>query len=507
MVFNNKTLIISTVLAIAASTALALAETSMNHGQATHNDHGKAMDMTQHTMAGHGESSQTNDLTLPADITLPKGQPLQTLPLLKNEATDSNVFVLTLIAGESDVPLIANHAATKLWLYNGTLLPVIDMKVGDEFIVNIVNHLSQDTTIHWHGINVPADQDGNPHDPIKPGKSQPYQFKITQDMVGSHWFHPHTHNLVAEQVYRGLAGIFIIRDPNDPLKAIPEQNLFFSDLKLDTNGQIAPNSMLDEMNGREGQFALVNGGWQPVINLEGTQRWRLWNGNSARYLNLNFPKDQVEVYLVGNDGGLLEKPVPLQTLLLSPGERSEVVLTPKKEGQFQLIAKKYDRHKMGNVPPEQDLLLATVNMKVGKNIALPKQLRTIDDFGKPVVTRELVYTEDKQMNFLINGQKFDMDRIDIKSKVNQVEAWRIFNNSHMDHNFHLHGHHFLVKEYKLGDKLTKPSYKLLKDTINLKPYERITILVKQDQAGTRMYHCHILEHENAGMMGQVEVAQ
>lgn len=501
MAVYRKVFFICSLLTISVNATLALANNSMKHYE-----HHAGMDSS--AQAPLSSLAKVNNLDLPSYLTLPKGKPLRPLPLIKNASTEVNLFTTTLLVEEAAIPLIDKQPAINLWLYNSTLLPLIELKIGDEFVVNVVNKLPQETTVHWHGLNVPASQDGNPQDPIKQGQSHLYRFKITEDMVGSHWFHPHTHNFVAEQMAKGLEGAFIIRDPHDPLQGIPEQNLFFSDLKLNAQGQIAPNSMFDNMNGREGQFALINGGWQPVINLQGTQRWRLWNGNSGRYLNLAFPKDQVESFLVGNDGGLLEKPIPIEEILLSPSERAEIVLTPKKNGQFLLIAKKYDRHKMGNIAPEQDLVLATVNTQEGKKITLPNKLRTIADFGKPTVKRRLVYSEDNQMNFLINGKKFDMERIDIASKVNQVEEWEIFNNSHMDHNFHLHGHQFLVKEFESEKgNITKPAYKLLKDSINLKPYETIRVIVKQDKPGIRMYHCHIIEHEKAGMMGQVEVAE
>lgn len=499
MLIYLKACVVFSTMAISLFSPLIMADVSMK----SHEHHTDRVVSDSSFQTG---MVMNNDLDLPAYITLPKEFPLKPLPKVKNQSSEANLFVTTIIVGETKVHLLKNQPATTFWLYNNTLLPLIELKVGDIFVAKVINNLSQETTIHWHGLNVPASEDGNPDNPIKPGQSHIYKFKITEDMAGSHWFHPHTHEFVAEQIYRGLAGIFIIRDPQDPLKDIPEQNLFFSDLKLDPKGQIAPNSMMDKMNGREGQFALVNGGLQPIINLQGTQRWRLWNGNSGRYLNLTFPKGQVEAYLVGNDGGLLEKPIPIEEILLSPSERAEIVLTPKKRGQFSLIAKKYDRHKMGNVAPERDLLLATVVMQMGKKIVLPSTFRTIAKFGKPTVKRHLVYSEDNQMSFLINGKKFDMNRIDIVSKVNQIEEWEIYNNSHMDHNFHLHGQHFLVKEFESKEgKISKPAYKLLKDSINLRPYEIIRIIVKQNQPGVRMYHCHIVEHENAGMMGQMEV--
>ncbi|WP_434777626.1 multicopper oxidase family protein [Neisseria sp. Ec49-e6-T10] len=470
---------------------------------------GYALAQEQHKqMMNHKMPEQNNmhmmmqETTLQEYIKLPTNEPLKPLALVKNTSKKAGVFEATLTAKPTDVTL-ATGQSTQFWLYNDTLLPVIDTQVGTQVNIKLNNQLPQETTIHWHGLSIPADQDGNPQDPVAIKQSHMYQFKLTQNMAGSHWFHPHTHKATAEQVYRGLAGLFIVRDPNDPLRDIPEQNLFISDLKLDPNGQIAPSSMMDRMNGREGQYTLINGQKQPEISLNGTQRWRIWNGNSARYLNLNFPEDQVEAYLVSNDGGLLETPQAINTILLTPGERAEIVLTPKHTGHFNLTALAYDRQKMGNVPPEKDLILGQVKMQNGQTITLPKKLRTIADFGTPTVKRQLTYSEE-HMNFFINGKEHDMNRIDIHTKVGQVEEWEIYNNSHMDHNFHLHGTHFLVKEFEQNGQIKKPEYKMLKDTINLKPYEKARIITVQNQKGIRMYHCHILEHEDAGMMGQLE---
>ena len=479
----------------------ALANTNEHAGHAGHNQPPKEMN---HGHAAHtAQSIISPSATLLPISALPKGLPLPQLPKLPNESKQQGKFVATLTASETQVPLISGMAATTMWLYNKTLLPVIDVSVNDSVKIKFNNHLQQDGTIHWHGLAVPAEQDGNPQDPVAPGKSFDYQFQITPQMAGTHWFHPHTHNYVAQQVYMGLAGLFIVRDPADPIAHIPEQNLFFLDLKLDDQAQIPPNDMMDVMNGREGQFALINGALEPQITLTGTQRWRLWNGNSARYLDLLFPENKVTAYLVGTDGGLLEAPQKITSILLTPGERAEIVLTPVAEQSFNLIARAYNRDKMGNPPPEQDRIMAQVMMKPGKKIDLPTKLRSIPELGQPKVKRQVVYTEDSQMNFYINGKIYDMNRIDFFCKVGETEEWEVFNNSHMDHNFHLHGTHFLVKEFERNGKISKPSYKMLKDTINLKPYEKVRILMKQNHKGIRMFHCHILEHENAGMMGQL----
>lgn len=485
----------------------------MEHAQMDHSQMNHDMTKTESTVvdphAMHnmdGMQAMMKDRMKPAEhFNLPKHQPLQSLPLVKNLSAEAGVFKAELNPVPTEVALTSQVKPT-LWLYNGMMLPVIDVALGDKIDITVNNQLAEPTTIHWHGLSVPPSQDGNPHDPILPSETGRYQFDITPDMAGSHWFHPHTHLLTGKQVAQGLAGLFIIRDPNDPLKNIPEQNLFFSDLKLDETGQIAPNDMLDLMNGREGQFALVNGQLQPEITLSGTQRWRLWNGNSARYLNFEFPSDAVEAYLVGTDGGLIESPIKIETLLLTPGERAEIVVTSKNAEPFNLMAKAYDRDKMGPVAKEQDLILASVKVVEGDKVILPEVLTKLTALDNPVVTRQLVYTEEMMpMRFLINGQAHDMNRIDFTSKRGDVELWEVTNNSHMDHNFHLHGPQFQVVEFERNGVITKPDYLLFKDTINIRPGETLRVLTQQNDPGIRMYHCHVLEHEDAGMMGQLEV--
>lgn len=473
-----------------------------------------AQQHNHHTEHGHGQHTMTMSepsQKLLAIEEMPKGQALQPLSKIPNQSNQQGVFQTQLMIMPKTVTIVPNKPTT-LWLYNQTILPLIEVNSGDTVKVTMQNHLPADTTVHWHGLPVTPQVDGNPQHPIKPGDTVTIEFTIPKDFAGTYWFHPHPHETTAEQVYKGLAGAFIVRDPNDPLKELPEQQLFFSDLKLAENGQIAENSMLDWMNGREGQFQLINGQYQPVISLDGTQRWRIWNGNSARYLKLSFPAEQVEAYQVASDGGLLEVPQPITTLLLSPAERAEIVLTPKKQGEFILTALAYDRGKMGDVAKEQDLPLAQVKMQLpNKKFTLPKQLATIPELAKATASYQVEFTEVNNPNspagvdFLVNGKKHDLNRVDVTVNAGETQEWEIFNNSHMDHSFHLHGPQFQVKEYELANNISQPTFKQLKDTINLRPYEKARIVFTDYDKGSRMYHCHIIEHEALGMMGQAEV--
>lgn len=486
-------------LTAAVGTALTAKVMAKSHMMGASSGH----QMTQsHQGMGHMGSSSSS--LLPESV-LPIHTPLPQLNYLANTSQKANEFVATLQAKPVTIAL-THEVSTEFWAYNDQIPgPAIEVFEGDTVKITLKNDLPQATTVHWHGLPVPPDQDGNPQDEVAPGESRTYTFTLPKDCAGTYWYHPHGHETVAEQVFRGLAGILIVKSKSDPLAEIASQNWLISDLKLSADGQIAPNSMMDWMNGREGQFVLINGAYQPNITLHTATRARVWNACSGRYLNLALK--QADIYLVGTEGGLIERPHRIDSLLLSPGERAELLIVPKTTGQMSLQALAYNRGKMGHVSPETDRDLATVSMQSAHYPSMPESLRTLPVLGAATAFKTLEYTEimNKGMHFLINGKKHDMNRIDLVSKVGEVEEWTIFNNSHMDHNFHLHGTQFTVIHYEHNGKLSLPEVIGLKDTVNLKPYEKVRIKMVQHHKGIRMYHCHILEHETLGMMGQLNV--
>lgn len=448
---------------------------------------------------------------------LSAGADLASLPTLANESRQAGMFKATLVAEPLSVPLLSS-GPTGFWAYNGTLPgPLIDVTEGDTVEITLVNRLTQPTTIHWHGLPVPPDQDGNPHDAVAPGQSHTYRFVLPVGCAGSYWYHPHPHLLAAEQVYHGLAGGFIVRARHDPLAQIPERLLILSDLKLDATGQIAANDGNDWMNGREGQFVLTNGQNRPLLRFspQGQERWRVWNANSARYLRLQLPGSMLT--LVGTDGGLLEKPHPgLAEYLLAPGQRAEfIVEAGSRRDRARLIGAVYDRGKMGDVAPDSPITILDVDFSaVGASVpaSLPDRLADILDLGTPVAQKRVVFSESMSMRngqhsmkFLVNGKQYDMNRIDLTSRVGEVEMWEIVNQSDMDHPFHLHGTQFQVLSREMDGVSVAEPYKAWHDTVNLKSGETVRIKTVQCWPGIRMFHCHILEHEAAGMMGQLKV--
>lgn len=355
-------------------------------------------------------------------------------------------------------------------------------------------------------------------DPVASGSSHLYGFTIPAESAGPYWYHPHPHRNTAEQTYRGLAGPFIVRPRTNPLPAeLVETTLFISSISLLENGEIAPNTMVDWMNGREGDHVLVNGQRNPVLQAApgSSRRFRIYNATNGRYLRLSFGGHTMT--LIGSDGGFLASPVPGVTdILLAPAERADVVVDFRRTGgRVTLQDLPYDRGWMGPGKPSstnQPLLSIDLSGQTQQPVTLPTRLRTIPPLGASMATKRLLLGERMSMGpngmtmeFLINGRAFDMARIDFTSRRGEVETWEIVNPTDMDHPIHLHGMHFqIVEREKNGQRVAEPIL-AWKDTVNVTRNETVRIKVRQDMPGRRMFHCHILEHEELGMMGVVDV--
>lgn len=441
-----------------------------------------------------------------------KGHPLATLPRLRNQANKAGHFTAKLSAAPASAHFTADGRATPVWAYNGSVPgPLIEAYEGDWVEIAFTNHLPQPTTIHWHGLPVPAEQDGNPHDAVLPGATRHYRFHLPEGSAGTYWYHPHPHGHTAEQVFRGLAGGFIVRSRKDPLAGFAERNLLLTDLRLTQNGRIAPNSAADWHDGREGDHVLVNGALEPilVIGKGETQRWRLWNATSARIMQLALPGHDIQ--LVGTDGGLIEAPLSIDRLTLAPGERAELLVTGRfGDNSAQLQALPYTRGKMMHPEDSEPRALLRVVESIGAaaHPAIPSRLRAIKELSEPAVKRKVEFSEnmsDPKAMFLINGRKFNMQRVDFVGKAGQVEEWEIVSKAHMDHPFHIHGTQFQVVARSEDGKWRSEPFLAWRDVVNVPAKQSVRIRLRQDLPGVRMFHCHILEHEEQGMMGQYEL--
>ncbi|WP_322032300.1 multicopper oxidase family protein [Paraburkholderia sp. J76] len=480
---------------------------------------------------------------LAAADALPAGAPLAALRTLASQSREPGQFRATLVAQPAARALLAGQPQTVFWQYDAGVAtaddgpvvgPLIDVREGDTVEITFVNRLPQPSTIHWHGLPVPPDQDGNPSKPVAPGEQHVYRFTLPQGSAATYWYHPHPHMLSSEQVFRGLAGPFVVRAADDPLAAWPERHLFVSDLKLAANGTIPANGMMDWMNGREGQYVLVNGAREPHIEVVRDERWRVWNGCNARYLQLAFDDGRAFAQ-VGTDGGLLGAPREgVTSLLLAPGERAELVVRAGQgASRASLIAAQYDRHKMamthGSLPAGPSLILASVGFAPASAApsALPARLREIAPLASSgqltIPQKSVVFSEamdmkamhapgasaqpmPRGMQFMVNGAVFDPARVTLTSRRGEVERWSIANGTDMDHPFHLHGTQFQVLARERGGVREEEELLAWRDTVNVRPGETVHIATVQHEAGDRMFHCHILEHEDLGMMGTLRVS-
>ena len=427
------------------------------------------------------------------------------------------VFHLTFTKGEVE---FLEGKMTETWGLNGPYLsPTLKASKGDEVLIHVTNHVGETTTLHWHGMLLPPEMDGGPHQEIHPGETWSPHWTINQS-ASTTWFHPHTHGKTAEHVYRGVAGMFIIEDEESKHLAIPNKYgvddipLIIQDKKFKKDGSLSASSPLFSSVGILGDEILVNGTHSPYFEATtNLVRFRVLNGSNARIYNLAFD-DNRNFHLIGTDGGLLEAPVQLNELMLTPGERAEIVVELSPGETVVLQSKKVDldapfwveRYNGGD--DELDILEIRANENLVKLPALPEKLVRINWPDKEKVSE--VRTFELRGHGRINGKTMDMSRIDEVVIAGSTEIWEVTNpRDEIYHNFHVHGVHFEVLEVN-GEQV--PDYlKGMKDTIYVPPNSKVKLLVQfesyTDENYPYMFHCHILFHEDMGMMGQYIVVE
>lgn len=501
---RRKFMYISSILAL-SSINLNAKHNNMEHmGNKEHNMH---MEHDKHSM-DNMKGSDVYPKNLLSKNLLPKNNDLKELSVLKNESSKKGEFIGTIEISKTKMQF-APGLDTEVYAYNGMIPgPLIELNEGDKVKIKVKNKLNEVTTIHWHGLVIPFIADGAPLNPIAANEEKIYEFKVKKGSAGTYWYHPHGHETTSMQVAKGLAGPIIIKT-QDELSHLSEKHLFISDIRLDKNGIIPPNTMSDWMDGREGNIVLINGQYQPKIQLDKQTRIRIWNCCSARYLQLAI--QDVKMILVGSDGGLIESPLETDKILITPAQRVEVILNAEKSGTYTLKSIYYDRKKMMSKNEEGELILASIILNKD-NVPLPKKLNSIREFNnisdKKIVAFQELEMDMKNMKknlkslFLINNKTFDMNRVDFKSKLGSTEEWIIKNESDMDHPFHMHGVQFEVINSSI---FGKPKVRMLRDTVNTVPEEIVTIRLKHEYKGLWMLHCHILEHEHLGMMAILKV--
>jgi spore coat protein A, manganese oxidase len=400
---------------------------------------------------------------------------------------------------------------TSVLTFNGSFPgPTIRARQGRAAVVRVTNHTEGPSAVHLHGANVAQDSDGHPLDVIAPGGSRTYHYPNIQP-AATLWYHDHAHHREAEQIYRGLAGLYLIDDPRAERLGLPagpyDIPLFIRDAHFDEHGQLLWR--LDDFASRT--TVLVNGAVQPRHRvLPRKYRLRLINAANSRPLKLVL-EPAAPLIQIASDGGLLARPVSRPEVELWPAERAEVVVDfgAFPDGSDVVLANVFG----GQENPNRQLVRFEVRRPSGKPVrddsTVPAVLRELPTFGEPVVTRRIVLARDATNSFYaINGQAYDPHRVDLRVRRGTTELWEIVNGDgqfNFPHSMHLHLVQFRVLERNgapVGEWEAYP-----KDTVRIPAGQTVRILVDFDSPFTGVYpfHCHFADHSSMSMMAQLEI--
>lgn len=429
-----------------------------------------------------------------------------------------------------------NGISSKTLGFNQNYLgPVVKVKNGS-YQADVSNTTDQPISVHWHGLIIPGFADGGPHQVVGPGQNWQPEFEIKQ-APSTPWFHNHVHGQTASGVYAGLAGGMIITDGLDDQRGLPSNYgvddlyLILQDKTFDTSGRMIYRPDMDGMmHGFSGDSIIVNGQINKVATVpKGIVRMRLLNGANARIFSLSF-SDNRPMHLIATDGGYLGKPRELTELRLAPGERAEILvdfgdgnpatmtsLPDANSGMGGMMGRFQKFANMVGTPFEV-LSFVTIDENPSRITKIPDDLAgSMPNLNKSDVTINREFSLEMGMGhgmmgggmmggaMAINGRSFDMSRIDIKTKSGDLEKWKI-SASLLAHPFHIHGAVFQV----LSENGNAPRAENTgwKDTVLVNQEAEILVQFNQptDANSPFMYHCHILEHEDQGMMGQFTVS-
>jgi FtsP/CotA-like multicopper oxidase with cupredoxin domain len=421
---------------------------------------------------------------------------------------DPRVVEVNLDARVAEVE-IAPGRRVEAWTYDGGLPgPLIRVRVGDRLVVHFSNHLPKPTTIHWHGLRIPIQMDGVPdhsQPDVQPGESFTYDFIVPD--AGLFWYHPHV--MSAEQVGYGLYGALLVDDPEDKVGVTDEVVMVLSDIALEEGGAIEPSDTggyLGMVFGREGNHVLLNGREHPTLSVRSgaPQRWRIVNASKTRYFHL-MTEDTQTYHVIGVDGGLLEYPVDKETLLIMPGQRLDVIFTPKAAPGSEMLLRTYPYNRGWGTADyrsaEDVLTLAVADLPALPPRELPRVSRTIVPLDQTGATNVKIDLTLDDVGYGINGVRGAKIK-PIVAALGETQIWTVTNKTKWAHPFHLHGFFFQVL-----DEDAKPVRPLAwRDTVDVNFDSTLKLIVKfDDRAGSWMYHCHILDHADGGMMGVVEL--
>jgi FtsP/CotA-like multicopper oxidase with cupredoxin domain len=417
-------------------------------------------------------------------------------------------------------PVNVNGVMANLLTYNGYYpAPTIRAKKGDLLRVNfthsmplpgtnILGHNREMTNLHTHGLHVsPQGNSDNMMLMFMMGDTFTYEYDLSKQDGGTyHFYHPHHHGNVAEQYWGGMAGALMIEDETNVLAGYETHLLVLKDITL-SGADPEPYTMMNEyVQGKEGAVVMVNGQVNPVLPARPgqVQRWRILNASNARFYKLGLSNHTLQV--IGTEGGLVDKPYPQSSVLLSPGERVDILVKANATaGNYKFLALPYARR--GNMTSPQITLMTLSVSGAALNETVPQSINpdATRITATPAKTEQLVLSMGQGKGY-INGITFtETSAYTVHSMLGTYEVWEIVNNSGMDHPFHQHVNACQVLSITGGDSsyasflTSAPAWK---DTVLVPKWGSVKILLPvMDYPGMAMFHCHIIEHEDIGMMG------
>ncbi|MBW1604921.1 multicopper oxidase family protein [Lactobacillus sp. Sy-1] len=423
--------------------------------------------------------------------------------LTPDKETDTDMYY-TVVSQTGEVQLLPGQK-TKTWGYNAPLLgKTIIFKRGKHIHITLKNELPELTTYHWHGSVIPGVADGGCHTPVYPGETKQIDFDIDQP-AATLWMHAHPCPSTAEQVWHGLATAVVVKDEEEAKLPLPRNYgvddipLILQDRRFHENNQWDYQADYDP-DGVAGPTPMINGTINPYFDVTTQKvRFRVLDGANRREWRLHFD-DDLKLTQIAGDGSLLPHPVDFTKVLIGCAERMEFVVD---FGQYK------PGDEVALYSDDVPIVRFRIHEFAKDDTKIPDTLTTTipDPEITPDAPIRKVVMSGMDESVAINGKKFDMSRIDTKTKLNNVEYWDVTNSNDMEggmlHPYHMHGCVFRV--ISRNGKAPHPNELGLKDTIEVDPGETVRLKVWFPCVGVFMYHCHIIEHEDGGMMLQFEV--
>ena len=417
--------------------------------------------------------------------------------------SDAGVLRFDLVASDRGITVAGVDVQGRAYDEN-FVGPTLVVNPGDTIEMTLDNQLDAHTNVHFHGLHVSPQNNGdNIFLSIEPGETFAYSLAIPDNHpTGTFWYHSHAHGISEEQVFGGLSGMIIVQGLTELLPAdlrdIKDIALALKDTQV-----VGAEIETENIDSNAATLRTVNALHVPVQEIAPgeVQLWRLANIGADIWYDVQLEGQPLVV--IGEDGNPVWEVWEADDLLLPPGKRFEVLVTGPPEGDYEFKTLKYEQG--DDTYPETDLMRLTSTGSAVETPAMPTSLVPAAPIAESDVVerRTFTFSEDETTNtFYINDKEFDANRVDVQPTLGTVEEWTLKNTSDEQHPFHIHVNDFEV--ISIGGQ--PYDARGLQDTVRLLPNEDVVIRMRfTDFTGKFVFHCHILNHEDLGMMAVVEV--